>query len=658
MDHKSLASRVADLGASTTALIKKRVVDITEAKPRKRGATAKASTSVIGAADGPVANSNALPTADETNTIFTNAGAIFPPYEPETLVMLFEHSNSLRPCVDSYVTNIESFGYRFEPTIDLEAPEADTKLGDAIFLERLHQSQRESGDLAQAAYPTPEEIEVRKKEITALMRIERARLEVFIDDSVPESSMVDLREKTRVDYEVTGNAYWEVLRNGADAISQFSYIPAHSVRLLPISSQLIDVQTTHRVSACTVEKRSARRRFRAFAQVVLNQVVYFKEFGDPRALNSRTGRYYDSLDELRRDDPQAVPATELVHFRVHSARSPYGVPRWIGNLLSVLGSRASEEVNYLYFDNKAIPPIAVLVSGGRLAEGSKAKIESYIKDHIRGKENFHKILIIEAIGQGTPQTPGLPDAGRTRITIEKLTDQQQKDGLFQTYDERNIDKVGSSFRLPRLLRGDVRDFNKATAESALEFAEMQVFQPERNKFDNFMNRQVLPEMGVRFWAFTSNTPVSKDPEALTEMVTKLTMGNVITPEEAREVARDIFNREFKKIDADWTKLPVALTLAGYALAPAADDSAATEAAGALPADTSQPSATPAPVNDRNLAAVAANLSQLRDKLNGAAKVAAERTAQVERKAFDDEQVIKIELTKAQIDELIENDAAE
>ena len=42
----------------------------------------------------------------------------------------------------------------------------------------------------------------------------------------------------------------------------------------------------------------------------------------------------------------------------HSPRSPYGVPRWVGTLLSVLGSRQMEEVNYLYFENKSVPPMA------------------------------------------------------------------------------------------------------------------------------------------------------------------------------------------------------------------------------------------------------------------------------------------------------------
>ena len=129
------------------------------------------------------------------------------------------------------------------------------------------------------------------------------------------------------------------------------------------------------------------------------------------------------------------------------------------------------------------------------------------------------------------------------------------------YDERNIDKVGSSFRLPRLLRGESKDFNRATAEWVLRFAEEQVFEPERDHFDFLMNR-LLADMVIRFWRFRSQAPVTRDPGRMTEMVERLVRVGVLTPEEGRELAGDIFNREFRKLGDDWTSRPLILTLAG------------------------------------------------------------------------------------------------
>jgi len=46
------------------------------------------------------------------------------------------------------------------------------------------------------------------------------------------------------------------------------------------------------------------------------------------------------------------------------------------------------------------------------------------------------------------------------------------------------------------------------------------------------------------------------------MVERLVRVGVLTPEEGRFLAGDIFNREFRKIGDDWTKRPITLTLAG------------------------------------------------------------------------------------------------
>jgi len=488
---------------------------------------------------------------------FTAAGAIEPPYDPEALCLLMEHSNSLRQNVDAYATNIDGFGHRFEPAIDFDADDADQRVGDTIYLERL--AARDKGDLPADTELQPTDVEVaeRKRELQRLARVERARMESFFDFCCFDHSFVDLRRRTRQDLEVTGNAFWEVLRDGRGDIARLVYVPSYSVRLLPLDTAPVEVEDRIRISPVTFEQVSARRRLRRYLQIQGTDQVYFKTFRDPRVVSRRTGRVFETTEVLLEANPDDGPASELIHFAVHSPRSPYGVPRWVGTLLAVLGSRQMEEVNFLYFENKSVPPLALLVSGGRLSKASVPRIERFIEENLKGKTNFHKVLILEAEAGATAG-----DSARAKIELKPLTDAQQQDALFQVYDERNIDKVGSAFRLPKLLRGESKDFNRATAESALRFAEDQVFQPERDEFDFLMNRQLLADMGIRFWRFRSQTPVTRDPERMTTMVEKLVRVGVLTPEEGRFLAGDIFNREFRKIGDDWTKRPITLTLAG------------------------------------------------------------------------------------------------
>ena len=119
--------------------------------------------------------------------------------------------------------------------------------------------------------------------------------------------------------------------------------PASPFAFYLATKELTDVVEPVPVSLFAYQSIRRRRRFRRFVQVFEGQLVYFKEFGDPRIVSRKTGRAFPSVAELTGANPDDGPATEMLHFAIHNPRSSYGVPRWIGNLPSVLGSRQSEE---------------------------------------------------------------------------------------------------------------------------------------------------------------------------------------------------------------------------------------------------------------------------------------------------------------------------
>ena len=169
--------------------------------------------------------------------------------------------------------------------------------------------------------------------------------------------------------------------------------------------------------------------------------MFFKELGDPRLISTESGNPWEKRRGDAHAEPRARAATEILYFKIHSPRSAYGVPRWIGNLLGVIGSRQAEEVNFNYFENKSVPPLAILVSGGRMTDNSVNRVQDYIESNLKGKRNFHKILIIEA-ESGDKQNEA--NASRMKLDIKPLNAAQHNDALFQNYDERNIDKVGQA----------------------------------------------------------------------------------------------------------------------------------------------------------------------------------------------------------------------
>ena len=540
---------------------------------------------------GDVQASNAVQAIDANEQIFADAGALPAPFDPNALCVLLENSNALRPNIDSYCANIDSHGHRFEPVIDFDAEGADEQIAMAIWSERLWLKERGQLEDGIAVEPAPEEVKKAKDELMEAARIEKSRLDNWAEFCCTDSSLVSVRRRTRMDIETLGNGYWEILRNGAGEIALIVYVPGFTVRLLPLAPQAVDVDMRVKVSDVAYQSLQVVRRFRQYVQVIEgSEAVFFKEFGDPRVVSRKTGKVFATVAELRGTDENDAPATEILHFKVHSPRSAYGVPRWMGSLLEVLGSRQASEVNFFYFQNKSVPPLALLVSGGRLSKSSIPRIEDFIENHIKGKKNFHKILILEAESSRASSDP--QHSGKITLEFHPLTDAQQSDALFQNYDERNIDKIGAAFRLPRLLRGDIRDFNRSTALAALHFAEEQVFEPERQEFDFIINRKLLTDMGIRFWRFVSNAPVTRDPQVMAEIIKNLVTANVLTPEEGRRLAGDVFNIEFKSIRAPWVKQPVPLTLAGF---PVESDAQAqmlgnTEKAELVAGDSNEPDA--------------------------------------------------------------------
>lgn len=490
-------------------------------------------------------------------TVFAQAGIIEPPISPDYLVSRLENSNALRQNIDAYATNIDAHGFRLKPVMDLDADDADEKVADVIFMERMEAAEAETGMVPDdLAMPTDEEIQQRKEAIRAAMRIERVRLENWFDFVCQDHSFVSLRMMTRVDKELMGYGYWEAVRNKLGKIQELKYVQAHTVRLLP-QGDWVEVTAKVKSSAVAYKAVQKKRRFRRYVQIREGKTIWFKEFGDTRLMSADTGGYFaDEAEMVKKESAKARKATEILEFKVHTSRGAYGVPRWIGNMMSVQGSAAQEFSNLVHFENQTIPDMVVMVEGGTLAGEAKAEIESALKDRLKGKKK-HTVIVLQAL---PAENAGADtDGGKVRIKIQPLAKEQQQDALFMEYDRVNRDKIGESFRLPKLLRGDVADVNRASAWASLEFAEKQVFGPERNEFDWMIDRKILPELDAKYHTFESRGPDLTDPEVTARVLRSLE--NIITPAEARRAAGAILGDELKEISEDWTKQPIALTLA-------------------------------------------------------------------------------------------------
>lgn len=465
---------------------------------------------------------------------------IEPPFNPFVLATLAEYNTELGPCLNTMETNIDGFGHRLIPRISMS--KADHAL---------------------------------KNKVTA----ERVRLENFFLYAGMNLSFRELRRKLRRDVEGIGNGYWEVIRGVDGGVQYFEPIRGYQVRLtaqdseaIPVDIPIIMVQEDG--LTLSIEKIKVYKRFRRYVQVTTvthgistvagYKQVWFKQFGDPRVVDKDTGEYVSKEQQLNwggsnNPMPESQKANEVIHWRINDTRSPYGLPRFIGALIDIYGDRKASEINYVTFCNNNIPSFIVAVSNGQLTEDTVSRIKDFL-EKLQGNDNRSKALIIEAEPIGLDEE--LEDSGNIKIDVKPLTKEQISDAQFLQYSKDNREKVRVAFRLPPILVGRAEDYTRTTAETSRRLADEQVFAPERDNFDDWVNRILFPAMGVIYHQYKSNSPNTTDNTELVKILAGAEKTGGMTPRIARQVLSDILSSELPDFTDEFDPdVPFSLTMA-------------------------------------------------------------------------------------------------
>jgi PBSX family phage portal protein len=447
-------------------------------------------------------------------------GVIRPPINLLELSSLWEKNTILGPCIEAMNINCEAFWHIFEPRFKRDDVDDATK----------HR-----------------------------MDVEYSILENFFNNASvnePHLSFTDLRLRKRTDQEGVGGAFWEVVRSNDGELMGFNHIPAHTCRWGKLTTE--EIETKQKIVVFSQDGkadfryRTVRRNFRLVLQRRGIRLAWFKTLGDPRVINRHNGYVADE------DLPVADRANEVVFFpNVYSGRTPYTFPRFTGALFSIYGSRSADEINYTTFENNMIPSMAIMVSNGMLTKGSIGRYKEFTEANIVGRKNYSVFLLLES----EPITEGVANPGTMKLDIKPLTGVQHKDELFQEYDKNNRDKVRGSFRLPPIYLGNVVGYNKSTASTSRKLAEEQVFGPERERFDQFINAVILPELNILYWKFHSNSPDTTDNEDLIKLLVGGEKSGGSNPRIAREVMNRVFSKNLGPIKGIDPEVPYSMQLA-------------------------------------------------------------------------------------------------
>jgi len=454
-----------------------------------------------------------------------------PPYSPDKMYELYEECGCLQACVDAFIRNVGGYGWRIKPK---DGSEVDMLPADKKY----------------EKHP------------------DKVKLEEFFSCPNGKEDFISIREKIDRDYNVTGNGYMEVVRNLKGEPSLLFWLDAKRMRLTPLDNEYTDIklQVVRGEKVITIPSRQKFRRLvmgvgnpKKASGILGKDVRYFKEYGDPRRINAITGHTWELRDA---SDDVWEEATEVIHFKY--GNGSYGVPRWIGTLMNVMGITKADYVNHNLFEAQGIPPLLITIAGGELTEESMLDLMKMIEGHTKDITKFNKPLLLEAAGtsfnlQGKDTPP--------KIEVTSLTEYRKDDLTFQKYLEDSRASIRQfGFRLPAMFLGEHTGLNYASANLLRIATEDQVFQPERNSFDAILNNTLVKDMKIVQWVFDTIDPVIKSNADLMGLLPHIVNTGVLSPNELIEFFNENFNaqlRPYTEEHAEWANSPLAFSKSLY-----------------------------------------------------------------------------------------------
>lgn len=487
---------------------------------------------------------------------------------PENSYGVYKLSAYLAPVLAAINTNVYAADWAFKPVIDLTQASAKGQISSNL----LYEQALKAGDFEAGKEPSKEEIEKEFERLKRRQNNEGHFIKAWLERCCPGMGYRVLRTLVGLDMEINGSGYMEVTRDVSGHPARLLWAPAWSIRATPSEQVLVPVLEPAPVSDLHWGLEWQLRRFRRFVQLDYNSgiVARFKEYGDPRVMSRSTGKYYLTLEDLMantddewgrdsQDNPIAPqPATELLQFSLQTpVNTTYGKPEYTGSYPVLTGTRALEEENQTLITDQKIPQMFCLVAG---AAGISDKNLTNLEKKIEEKKAQGKRSIYFIQAKSTKMANGMLSATPT-LELIKTKSEQHVDMLGLQYQAHGAKLSRLAYRLPRAELGDDEGYSREQQLAAHRFAESQVYSPRRDLFDDRTNSTLLRDLGVQTGQMRTRSRTPTDPDQLSEIVSRLITAGVLTPDEAREIASDIFGRDFEDLLGVWSKLPPPLLTA-------------------------------------------------------------------------------------------------
>lgn len=466
------------------------------------------------------------------------------PYDPASLKGLLQVNNKLLQCIQAMEVNIDGTGHTFVPVdSEIEMTEADEQT-----------------------------------------------LQNFFSEPYPNIGFIEMRRKVRNDLESTGNAYLSVIRNGMDEVVALQHLPATHTSM-GLTTPVVNLDFTLTRNGKEIDVTLPVREHTFIYMEVEGEKTHFMEFGAKQTIDAKTGKI------AKEGESVGSKGGEVIHLTlVEDPRSGYGVPRWINQLPSVVGSRKAEEQNLELLDNGGVPSAIIFLKGGAAVEQAEETLTGFLSG---GFETNRAVSVSIQSTEGT-----IDKGGNVDVQVERFGSESVQDSMYRSYGAECKENIRLAFRLPPLFTGETSDFTFATAYISYMVAEAQVFKPERDVFDEMINTTIVRALGVTTAKFRSNPISLKNVEEQLKAV--MSVKEVVDPQNLIDTVNSLVGTELKYVDGKEFSVSASRSVGGINVG---DLTASNDAGGGLALAKSA-------VPDYNLLELALDYGRMKNLVDG------------------------------------------
>jgi len=310
---------------------------------------------------------------------------------------------------------------------------------------------------------------------------EKRIMNEWLDSLNPDCEFTETLNKVYLDFESTGNGYFEIGRDLNGEIGYIGHIPATTMRV-----------------------RVARD---GFVQIIGKEAIFFRNYGDTK-----------TKDQLG-NDPQP---NEIIHIKNYSPTSTwYGVPNVVAAKNAVAGAEFAARYNLDYFENKAVPRYIITIKGGHLSETAERKLLEFLEG-MKGMAGNHRSVYIP-IPEDTADS-------KSEFKMHEVENGIQ-DSSFNNYRKSTRDEVLAVNGVPITKVSVAEGVSLAIARDADKTFSEQIVKPMQSLLAKKINRVISEVTDALVLKFNEISLTDADTQS--KIDERLLRMQVLVPNEVR-----------------------------------------------------------------------------------------------------------------------------